>query len=238
MLEEIYIKYLSWDSNFFGKKTGKIVCNDSSELPNLLNKAKHENYKLIYVFGNENFYVENEVIKQYNGTLVDRKVVYHKRINTTGFLPLTEQIEYYNGNLTKELEELTYLSGRFSRFNLDDNFRKNDFYQMYQIWIKNSLSGQIADFVLVLKENEQIKGMVTLKISGKIGQIGLIAVSPETQGKGYGTMLIKACENKLLTKDIFQLEVSTQKDNVQACNFYEKCGFKIKEITNIYHFWL
>ena len=90
----------------------------------------------------------------------------------------------------------------------------------------------------VLKENEQIKGMVTLKISEKIGHIGLIAVSSKAQGNGYGKMLIKACENKLFTNDIFQLEAPTQKDNVQACGFYEKCGFKIKEITNIYHFWL
>jgi len=235
-MEEDYIKYLSWDSNFFGKKTGKIICNNPSELPNFLYKAKQENYKLIYVFGNENYYVEDEIIKQYNGKLIDRKALYHKRV--TELLSLPEQVEIYKGKLTKELEDLTYISGEYSRFKLDKNFKETDFYRMYKKWIINSLSGQIADFVFVLRENRQLKGMVTLKNSEKTGHIGLIAVSPETQGKGYGKMLIKACENQLLAKDIFQLEAPTQKDNVQACSFYEKCGFKIKEITNIYHFWL
>jgi len=236
MIEEINIKYLSWDSNFFGKKTGKIICNNSSELSDLLNKAKHDNYELIYVFENENYHVKNEIMKQYNGKLVDKKALYHKWI--TGLLPLYEQIEKYTGNLTNELENLAYISGEFSRFKLDKNFKEDDFYRMYKIWIKESLSGQIADSVFVLKENGQINGMVTLKISEGIGHIGLIAVSPETQGKGYGKMLIKSCENRLFASDIFQLEAPTQKDNVQACNFYERAGFKIKEITNIYHFWL
>ena len=34
------------------------------------------------------------------------------------------------------------------------------------------------------------------------------------------------------------IEVPTQYDNKQACRFYEACGFQIKSITNIYHFWL
>ena len=80
--------------------------------------------------------------------------------------------------------------------------------------------------------------MVTLKIDKEKGHIGLIAVSPDTQGKGYGKALIDSCENELLNKGYYKLEVSTQIDNKQACLFYEKCGFKIKDITNIYHFWL
>jgi dTDP-4-amino-4,6-dideoxy-D-galactose acyltransferase len=44
--------------------------------------------------------------------------------------------------------------------------------------------------------------------------------------------------DKLIESNIFTLEVPTQLDNIQACRFYEKCGFQIKEIKNIYHFWL
>jgi len=230
------INYLSWDSFFFGKKIGKIICNNSFELPNILDKAKNENYELIYFFCNNEFYIEDGIIMQYNGKLVDKKILYHKWI--TELLPLSERIECYNGKLTKEFEELAYISGQFSRFKLDKNFNEDDFFRMYKIWIENSINKKIADYVFIVKDDERIKGMVTLKISERIGHIGLIAVSSAAQRKGYGKMLIKTCENKLFVKDIFQLEVATQKNNVHACNFYEKYGFKIKEITSIYHFWL
>jgi len=236
LTEDIYIKHLSWDSNFFAKKIGKIICNNPVELPNLLNKAKYDNYELIYVFGNENCYVENEIVKRYNGKLMDKKVLYQKKI--TGLLPLLEQIENYTGNLTKELEELAYVSGGYSRFKLDKNFRKDNFYQMYKIWIERSIKKEIADNVFVVKGDNTIKGMVTLKIEGNTGRIGLIAITLANQGKGYGKALINTCENELLRKNIVNLEVATQIDNTQACRFYEKCDFKIKEVTNIYHFWI
>jgi len=230
------IEYLAWDSEFFNKKIGRIIVGNSENIVNILEEAKKEDYQLIYAFGNEDFYVKKEILQQYNGKLVDEKLLYYKLISEP--YPFLEQIEDYTDTLTEELENLAYISGEFSRFKSDKNFAEDDFYRMYKIWIEKSLDRKIADYVFVAKESEQLQGMVTLKIFEKTGHIGLIAVSPETQRKGYGKILIKACENELFAKDIFQLEVPTQKDNTQACKFYEKYGFKIKEITNIYHFWL
>ena len=38
--------------------------------------------------------------------------------------------------------------------------------------------------------------------------------------------------------NINQIQVVTQKANIPACAFYNKMGFKIELIENIYHFWL
>ena len=80
--------------------------------------------------------------------------------------------------------------------------------------------------------------MATLKITADKGVIGLIAVSPLSQGKGYGHILNDACCNELIMRNINTIEVATQKDNKSACRFYEKCGFSVQSVTNIYHFWL
>jgi len=231
------IEHLEWDSVFFEKKIGRILAENTCNLENILDEAKNTGYQLIYAFGNRNFFVDVGILKQFNGHLADRKVVYEKKIehavNETPFVS-----EYNSIELTAELEELAYISGEYSRFKTDKNLQDKDFYRMYKIWIENSVKHLIADNVFVVTEDNNVKGMVTLKIDNEKGKIGLIAVSPDTQGKGYGKKLISACENKLLNKGIYKIEVPTQADNKQACSFYEKCGFQISEIINIYHFWL
>jgi len=231
------IKYLPWDSEFFNRKIGQIVINEADSLEDILSEAKKSDYRLIYVFGNETFYVNNNLLKQYNGRLTDRKVLFEKRIEKAEEQS-SSVYEYISKELPLELEQLAYESGEYSRFKVDMNFNQDDFYRMYKIWISKSLTGEMADKVFVVKENDAVRAMVTLKIDRKKGAIGLIAVSPESQRNGYGKALMNACENELFGKSIPTLEVSTQIDNIQACKFYEKCGFNIKKITNIYHFWI
>jgi len=231
------IQYLKWDSDFFEKKIGRIDVDYYTDLNTLLNDAKKAGYQLIYIFGGQDLYIDDEVLRKFNGLFADRKILYEKDIGSTNMaLPLVS--EYTNKELVSELEQLAFESGKYSRFKLDKNFKENDFFKMYNIWVANSINHQIADKVFIVMENNQIKGMVTLKINEDYGQIGLIAISPNSQGKGYGRALIAACENELFNKHISKLEVSTQLKNKQASLFYEKCGFTIKTITNIYHFWI
>jgi dTDP-4-amino-4,6-dideoxy-D-galactose acyltransferase len=231
------IEYLSWDSNFFSKKIGRIFTDSPDNLKSCLKEAATIDYQLVYVFSNKDFFIDNNILDQFNGKLMDKKVLYEKKIEELEVHP-SFVCEYDGSMLTAELELLAYEAGKYSRFKLDKNFGKNDFYRMYKIWIDNSIKHQIADNVFVVIENNIIKGLITLKKNGVVGNIGLCAVSPDIQSKGYGKALITKCENELLGVDISKLEVSTQADNTQACNFYEKCGFQIKEITNIYHFWV
>jgi len=231
------IEYLPWDSDFFGFKIGRIIVEKTDNIVNILEIAKLTNYQLIYLFGDASFFVEDEILGRFNGLLADRKIVYLKEIKIKNE-PSSFVSEYRDNKLSSEIEQLAYESGKYSRFKLDNHFRKDSFYQMYKVWIENSIKKQIADNVFITIVDNSIKGVVTLKIDDKKGQIGLLAVSPNMQGKSHGKSLINICENELLSKGISKLEVTTQINNKQACTFYEKCGFKIKEITNIYHFWL
>ncbi len=231
------INYLTWDSDFFGKKTGQVPVKNTNHIVSVLQRAKEAGYQLIYVFGNRDFFIDEKILKQFNGRLVNRRVLYEKRIGEIKAQPLIVS-EYKSDKLTPELEQLAYESGKYSRFRLDENFTENDFYRMYKIWIENSLKRKTADKVFVVEENGQIKGMITLKIMEKEGHNGLLAVLPGMKGKGYGKALISACESELLSKGIHKLKLPTQLENKQACKFYEKCGLQAKEITNVYHFWL
>lgn len=233
--------YLQWDSQFFGLKIGKIVCNNenyTNELNQLVNLAKRTNYSLLYVFSSEYILLNEEDLFKNNALLVDRKIVYQLNINKK-MVRLDDCILDYNKKkLSKDLLNLTYISGQYSRFLLDKKLPENAFENLYKSWIEKSLSKEIADKIFVAQINHKVIGFVTLKIKNEKGQIGLIAVSEQTQRQKIGSKLIDACILYLQEKSIYQLIVQTQLANTQACGFYENYGFKKESITNIYHFWI
>jgi len=231
------IKFLTWDTDFFQKKIGRIDCGDQTDLPSLLLQARKEDYELIYVFCNGSNFLPPGILEAYNGSLVDRKVIFENKKLITKELSFPVE-EYTSTEASEELEQLAYVSGHNSRFRLDPHFHPDDFNRMYRTWIAKSVTHEIADKVFVIRDNSQLCGMATLKISADKGVIGLIAISPLSQGKGYGQALIDACCNELSQLNINILEVATQMDNAGACRFYEKCGFSVQSVTNIYHFWL
>jgi dTDP-4-amino-4,6-dideoxy-D-galactose acyltransferase len=169
--------------------------------------------------------------------MVDRKVLYTQKVNNTSQVKYS--VEEYNSDiLTKDLEYLTYLSGSYSRYKLDLNFAKDDFYRLYKTWIEKSLSKEITDKVFVIRFDNEICAMMTVKLFTDYSQIGLFSVSDKIQGKGLGRSLINTGINFTLFKNLTKISVPTQMDNLVACRFYEKCGFEVESIINIYHFWL
>lgn len=235
-------EYLSWDSGFFNKKIGRMNYNISDEirLTKALQKAKMEDYQLLYVIAPERLYIGNALLKIYSGKLVDRKILYSLSIeNVPERNQFPEKVTLYTKTtVSTELEELAYLSGNYSRFRLDENFEPDTFYRLYKTWIIKSVQKEMADRVFIVNDDNAIVGMVTLKYGTDAGTIGLIAISESTQGKGYGRKLINACIYDLHNRGISNIETPTQADNISACLFYEKCGFTRKSVSNIYHFWL
>ncbi len=70
------------------------------------------------------------------------------------------------------------------------------------------------------------------------GNYILIKHCPDFFEQRYGKQLMNRTKQTAIELGLKYIEVPTQYDNKQACSFYEACGFQIKSITNIYHFWL
>jgi len=228
---------LAWDSRFFGKKIGKIdVEDDYTGLVENIEKAFRQAYDLLYVFGNKNTDIPSEILTRFNGKLVDRKITYTAHIEDLR-TKSTVEIKEFRSLDNSSLYDLAYLSGNHSRFRLDKGLGIENFKRLYREWIDKSVSHQIAKKVFVYEDSEQIKGMITLGVKENTATIGLIAVDESLQGKGVGMSLIDTCVQHCKAENIATLNVPTQLDNIQACKFYEKCGFTEKSVQNIYHFW-
>ncbi len=232
------IEYLEWDSNFLGFKVGSISQLNTETLEQELENAKSENYKLIYLFAATDCFVPEDFLQKYNGKLVDRKVLYVHELSDRAIDNYDQTKLYTSPELSDDLLQLAYESGKYSRFKLDNNFAPIVFTNMYKLWIENSVKGQIADRIYVVEQDNKITAMVSLKEKSEALHISLIATAFESQGKGYGKQLINRTKQTAIELGLKNIEVPTQYDNMQACRFYEACGFEKRQVTNIYHFWL
>jgi dTDP-4-amino-4,6-dideoxy-D-galactose acyltransferase len=231
---------LEWDTRFFGYKVASIHASklDPDDLKRILPELAENEIKLAYCFVNPDDIVSSKTIINASGILVDEKVTYF--IN--GFREhrlVDSNIRSYSLTYpTEKLKILALQSGLYSRFKVDPNFKNNEFEKLYEQWIVNSVKKITANECLVYFDGEVEKGFITLAIKEDTGSIGLIAVDEMERGKSIGRKLLNASFDYFSKRNIDRVEVVTQKANESACVFYEKLGFEVKNIINIYHLWL
>jgi len=234
------INKLNWDSEFFGFQVGQIYLEVEPDwekfIPLFIQNASE--FKLVYFITSENFLVPDHILQSINGRFVNQKVLYQKQLRKTKNIIPKYISEFKDTNLQNDFIELAYLSGYYSRFNLDSNFPHGKFEELYETWIRRSLDKFLADKVYIAKRNGKIKAMVTCKYEGSLCKIGLLAVDRSEQGRGTGRFLIQMVENQAYDRGLKNIQIPTQSNNVIACRFYEKQGFSAIETTNYYHLWI
>ncbi len=94
--------------------------------------------------------------------------------------------------------------------------------------IKEQISGGSQTY-MVLKDDDSPKAFASfskrMEESG-VYKLHKLYVLPETQGKGYGKILIQHVKERLSQKGIHILDLNVNRFN-RAKNFYERIGFQI-----------
>lgn len=232
------IQVLPWDSAFFRKKIGAIFL-DGNLIPDreeILSSGKESSFDVVYgflhVMEGKNYNPE-----EYRTDYRTTNVTYSQNLIGQEYIiwPQIKTADPYKD--LNALKELAYLAGHSSRFLKDKNFGENAGKSMYDVWIQNSLNKEIADEVFIY-QTENIAGFVSVKINNDIASIGLLSVEEKSRGQNIGAKLLQAANFYAIQKKCKSIEVSTQIENISACNFYEKNGFKPINKTEIYHFWI
>ena len=163
------IEFLKWDSDFFGKKIGRIDWTTSEIIS--YHDLDKDNYDMIYIFSSHPLKI--------NVALMDVKVTFSKSVNY--YKPHSEiAIFDKKKHSYSSLLKLAYLSGHDSRFLKDSFFGEQAYKKMYKQWLDNAISNEsILVFVAIL--NNSIQGFVTVHQQAIHSTIGLIAVSKEVQ---------------------------------------------------------
>ena len=222
---------LEWDSRFFKHEIGKINVSNPKDFDLVNFQKKSFPYKLVYIFSNERLIYD--CLK-----LVDTKLT---------FLRKTQKLSVQTSNLTffnlekdsfESLEKLALLSGEYSRFQIDENFKSGEYKNLYKQWIYNKVFQEEDLDIIIYKEDNLILGFTILeKINHMLCNISLVAVDSKSRGKKIGTKLIEFTINQAFINNFQWIKVITQQNNTPATNLYRKCNFKLDKTEYIYHYW-
>lgn len=229
------VERLAWDSDFFGLRIGRVFVSTEEEGVALasLRKNLKEDYDLLYLFTSHGMRFPDDKVK-----LVDEKVVYclSKVISSEA----NPNVELWDGNkgVTDELLYLALISGKYSRFKLDERLPSGSYERLYSRWIERSVNHVIATEVFCYMVNNMPRGLVTLDRKNGVGTIGLVAIHEDFQYQGIGAAMMRHVIRFAQKHDCGKLSVTTQLENVSACKLYEKVGFQVESVTDVWHWWL
>ncbi len=230
------VERLTWDSDFFGYEIGKIDLKNNMSLDYEEFLKSASKFKLVYIFC-------KTTIDFDHFDKVDEKIILDKNVgfefedkNNNGI-----KIQSFNENdhSLVEIKKLALESGIYSRFYLDKNFKQKEFEKLYISWIEQSINKKIAfDVIVATDVDNTILGFITLnKKNENIAEIGLVAVSEASRGKGIARKLLNYSFKKTKKLGFETIQVVTQNENIPAMKLYESVGFEIKEKTFVYHYW-
>jgi dTDP-4-amino-4,6-dideoxy-D-galactose acyltransferase len=233
MVEKLLVA--NWDSQFFGFPIGTVQCQSitPTELELLRQEARERKLNLVYIFESEPFSHQSPL---HTLPLVDQKVWYTKTLTAAEVTPL--KLKSVLGQpATTQLQNLALESGSLSRFKLDPNFAPEKYAELYNTWLSASLNGTKAWEVFVTMQDGYPTGLVTLEEHSGTASIGLLAVSPQYRGQGLGKELVQGALNAAWQRGFTRMEIVTQGKNHAARSLYERFGFVVGKIENVYHLW-
>ncbi len=239
---EITVSKLEWDSSFFELNVGNIkgTIKEQADLDILEGIIREHNYALCYYTTAEKLPESLSVGNGLEINLVDYKVTYLKEItgpfqkNQNPFILPAKNLSSGQKNT---LRKLAIQSGAFSRFKNDKKIQIEKFEEMYALWMTNSLNGKIADEVMVYMVEDIIAGFFTVGVRNNRAEITLMAVDEPFRGRGIANAMIMCAESYFFEKGEKTIQIITQLENRAACMLYEKNGYKIEKVMNVYHFW-
>lgn len=230
------ISRLSWDSDFFNLNVGKVLIGGSMDPASVKESLDSTACDVVYV-SMENPTAERLERIEEVAPLYDIKLTYQKRLQSCDSVEGIDKVVPYQDELSDELLNLGLMSGEYSRFSVDPKFRPY-FNRLYKAWMLGSLSGTLADRVFVYLDQSRISGFITVaKETEDCGQIGLVAVHPDSRGKGVAKALLARVDDWLLGEGCKEIIVVTQEVNHPACRLYESWGYDIGSRIAICHYW-
>jgi dTDP-4-amino-4,6-dideoxy-D-galactose acyltransferase len=238
------VKYLDWDTKFFGIPMAYVSClNLTENIQKLVDKfAKDNDLKMIQYLCDCHDRRSVEIAERNGYNFVDIRLTFNLDLRSfeNGYHMNCDNYHYGLAS-SSEMNELKSLSEgiyRDSRYYFDGNFdvdRLNDFYSG---WIEKSIFGDFDDECYCVFDNTKPIGFCTIRYKNQVASIGLFGISKSYGGQGIGKKLLSNVLMRVKNKGFSRVSVVTQGRNYRAQRLYQSIGFRTRSTQLWYHKWL
>ncbi|HVP22074.1 MAG TPA: GNAT family N-acetyltransferase [Anaerolineaceae bacterium] len=234
-------KYLEWDSEFFQRRIGRLTESRlTTDVMTRVNEwAARERIDCLYFLADVNEVNSIRLAEDNGFHCVDIRVTLEHRIDpgSTANNQFAENVRLVKPEDQPVLSAISRNNYLNSRFYADPNFPARRVDDMYEVWTQNSINGQ-AGAVLVAEFDKRPVGYITcLLLNDGSGNIGLVAVDPNYQGKSIGRALMESSLAWFRSKKVSSVSIVTQGSNIRAQRLNQKCGFYTKSMQIWFHRW-
>jgi dTDP-4-amino-4,6-dideoxy-D-galactose acyltransferase len=235
---------LPWDSGVFGFAVARIEPGHAADEPGLaatVTALKRDGVRLAYLALTPRLHDSlGAAAARLGGRAVGERLTYSAVLadRADPGLPPIRVEEFTARAPTAELIDLARQAGVESRFRVDPDVGTAVFHRIYDAWIARSVAREIADAVLVARNDDRVIALVTVSEAAQCSEIGLLAIAPAARGRGIGTALVRATQRRATERGIPLARVVTQGANRQARALYERCGYAVERVEFYYHLWL
>jgi dTDP-4-amino-4,6-dideoxy-D-galactose acyltransferase len=222
-----FCRFLEWDSAFFGKRVASIMQTrlDETLTRKAVEWAREHAIDCLYVLTDSDDVDTVRRIEDAGARLVDVRMTFDRTIEKV------ERASSANVRACREsdipaLRALASKSHTASRFYADGRFAAERCDELYATWIEKSCRGW-AETVLVAVQDGKPAGYLSCHMrEERRGEIGIVAVAPEAQGRGVGGALLDSSLAWFAERDLERVTVVTQGRNGGAQRLYQSRGFR------------
>lgn len=225
------IKYLEWDTNFFGVKCGKCVLDHpvtDEEWAQFMREQKDYDFVSIINMGTDR---QNAVRigRDTPAFEIDTNVRFIKKLKS--LTPMPEGVTVTEA-LPRDDFLISISSFEHSKFYADEKLRARGGAKVYENWLLNAFGKKGNYFVVA-------EGLGYCLFTFEDGKcvMELMRVAENSRGTGVGKKLVDAVEHTAYSKGYDTIVLGTQLTNLGAINFYIHRGKYIERSDTTYHLW-
>jgi ribosomal protein S18 acetylase RimI-like enzyme len=224
------IRYSEFDSKLLGRKVGKATVGGLN--PALLQQLRDEQVKqemaLVLIRDTGFDFSVLHTLPWENLRLSDVKIL----SSTTELPSESRHLDGFHftrdlrsgdmGPLRAMVSQIAELS-QYRRF-----FGREVALSLYEQWLENSLSGEVADYCLLVRSQDthEPAGFVAVEIQDHVAEATVVAVGENYRGSGISRVLLSNVLYEIGELGAKSCAVATQITNRSALRFYNSLGFR------------
>lgn len=226
-------EFLEWDSDFFGRRIGRVLGANGLYGAWRGWAQDHDVDCLYLLLPTQNV---NEIgdAQRARFNVVDERVTLTRRVDCD-----VPEADAVNVRLATEhdiarLSDIASTAHRATRFYSDGHFDEERCGRLYRTWIEKHFK---TDPIIVAEHDGAVAGYIAYSVAADTGRLGLVGVAEEGRGKGLGKAMTHEALRRIRDAKCTTCTVVTQGGNEAAMSLYGRAGFEVYQRETWLHWW-